>query len=467
MDVPASATRKRLQVVLPALLRLAVLAAAAIAVGVAFGATIGLVFAAVAFGLLALMHLFYLSLLAEWLEQPSLATVPEGIGTWSQVFARLYKTRRTTESTERRLQDNEERFRRTISALPEGLVLIDAALQIEWCNPVAERHLGIALKADQGLRLTNLVRDPVFVAYMTSGNFGESLLFRPHANPALALAVDVIEFEPARSIVVTRDVTQTERVDAMRRDFVANGAHEVRTPLTVVNGFLETMLDAEPPPDETRRHHLLLMHDQSQRMSRLVDDLLLLSQLEAQDAPSVDEPIDAAQLTAELAAEARALSGGRHTVRVEGTAPRLRGARDELRSAFGNLVSNAVRYTLEGGTIALRWRAVDEGVCFEVEDSGIGIAPEHIPRLTERFYRVDKSRSRETGGTGLGLAIVKHVLLRHQARLDIRSQVGQGSVFSVWLPAARVVLPQDEAAKLPPSEGASIIPAPSGCSAAW
>jgi two-component system phosphate regulon sensor histidine kinase PhoR len=437
----------RLRTVAPALLRLALLSCAALLLGVFFGATVGLIFAAIAFGLLALLHLFYLSLLGEWLEKPVLATLPDGVGAWADVFARLYKTRRASELSERRLQDNEQRFRRTISALPEGLVLIDAALQIEWCNPVAERHLGIALKADQGLRLTNLVRDPAFVAYMTSANFGDSLFFRPHANPALALAVDVIEFEPARAIVITRDITQTERIDAIRRDFVANVSHELRTPLTVINGFLETLLDAEPPLSETHRRHLLLMHDQAQRMNRLVEDLLLLSQLEAQDAPVTDEEIDGAQLIAELAAEARALSAGRHTVAVEGEAPRLRGVREELRSAFSNLVSNAIRYTPAAGTITLRWRPAADGLLFEVEDTGIGIAPEHIPRLTERFYRVDKSRSRETGGTGLGLAIVKHVLLRHQARLEVRSEIGQGSRFSVLLPAARVVAPLEPAAR--------------------
>jgi two-component system phosphate regulon sensor histidine kinase PhoR len=457
----------RIRAVAPALLRLALLGLVALLLGLFFGTTVGLVFAALAFGLLALLHLFYLSLLGEWLEKPVLATLPEGVGAWADVFARLYKTRRTSELSERRLQDNEERFRRTISALPEGLVLIDAALQIEWCNPVAERHLGLSLKADQGLRLTNLVRDPAFVAYMTSGNFGESLLFRPHANPALALAVDVIEFEPARAIVISRDVTQTERVDAMRRDFVANVSHELRTPLTVINGFLETLLDAEPPLDELRRRHLLLMHDQAQRMNRLVEDLLLLSQLESQDAPVADEQIDGGQLIAELAAEARALSAGRHAIRIAGESPRLRGLREELRSAFSNLVSNAIRYTPEGGSITLRWRAADDGLHFEVEDSGIGIAPEHIPRLTERFYRVDKSRSRETGGTGLGLAIVKHVLLRHQARLEIRSQLGQGSVFSVVLPLARVVNADAAPAKLPAPGAAGMIATPSGRSAAW
>lgn len=430
----------RIRLVLPALLRLALLGAVAVALGSAFGARVGLWFAVLALGLLFAVHLFYLSVLGDWLERPSLATIPEGAGTWSEVFARLYKMRRASEIDERRLQESEARFRRTISALPEGIALVDAALQIEWCNPVAERHLGLKLQADQGLRLTNLVRDPVFVAYMTSGDFDAPLVFRPLASPSLALSVQVIEFEPSRWIVLTRDVTQSERVDAMRRDFVANVSHELRTPLTVVNGFLETLLDSDTPADETRRRHMRLMQEQAQRMHRLVEDLLMLSRLESQENPVAEEDVDVPQLLRELADEARALSQGRHAIDVEAGTEHVRGSREELRSAFGNLVSNAIRYTPEGGRVTVRWRVADDGARFEVEDTGIGVAPEHIPRLTERFYRVDKSRSRETGGTGLGLAIVKHVLLRHQGRLEVQSQLGRGSVFSAWLPRSRLIV---------------------------
>jgi two-component system phosphate regulon sensor histidine kinase PhoR len=339
--------------------------------------------------------------------------------------------------SERRLVENEERFRRTISALPEGIVLIDASFQIEWCNPVAEHHLGLSLRRDAGLRLTNLVRDPAFVAYMTSVRADEPLTFRPLGSPGFTLSLVVIDFEPTRSIVVTRDVTQSERVDAMRRDFVANVSHELRTPLTVVNGFLETMLDSSEPLSEVRRHHLRLMHEQATRMHRLVEDLLMLSRLEAGDMPDVDDVIDMPHLVRACAEEAKVLSGGKHTIKVSCDAGCLRGSRDELRSALGNLVSNAIRYTPAGGEIDIRWVCGEEGTYLAVRDTGIGIASEHLPRLTERFYRVDKSRSRETGGTGLGLAIVKHVLLRHQGKLEVESQPGRGSEFKAILPADR------------------------------
>jgi two-component system phosphate regulon sensor histidine kinase PhoR len=431
--------QQRVRVILPALLRLLALAVVANAVGLIFGARAGLWFAVVVLALLLAVYLAYLSLLGVWLEDPRLDAIPDGFGAWGEVFTRLYKARRESEQAQRRLLDNEERFRRTISALPEGILLIDAALQIEWCNPEAERHLGISLRADHGLRLTNLVRDPAFVAFMTSARFDEPLVFRPLSRPSLVLSVAVIEFEPARSIVITRDVTQTERVDAMRRDFVANVSHELRTPLTVVNGFLETLLDADMPLDDLRRRHLQLMHEQAGRMSRLIEDLLMLSRLESQESVLLEEDVDMPQLLGEVAEDARALSAGRHAITLECDAAHVRGSRDELRSAVGNLVSNAIRYTPEGGSIRLAWRVADDGAAVSVQDTGIGVAPEHIPRLTERFYRVDKSRSRETGGTGLGLAIAKHVLLRHDGRLNIESTLGVGSTFSAWLPLARVV----------------------------
>ncbi|HXF47729.1 MAG TPA: phosphate regulon sensor protein PhoR, partial [Burkholderiaceae bacterium] len=308
---------QRIRIVAPALVRLALLGVAALVVAYFFGDRAGLWFALIGFGALLAFHLYYLAVLGAWLERPSPDTVPEGLGTWSAVFSRLYKSRRASELNERRLADNEQRFRRTISALPEGIVLVDAQLQIEWCNPVAERHLGIKLTADAGLRLTNLVRDPQFVAYFTSGAFDAPLVFRPLANPGLVLSVQVIEFEADRSIVLTRDVTQSERVDAMRRDFIANVSHELRTPLTVVNGFLETLLDSDPPLEATRMHHLRLMHEQALRMNRLVEDLLMLSQLESQENPVAEETVDVPRLVHALADEASALSAGRHRITVE------------------------------------------------------------------------------------------------------------------------------------------------------
>ena len=284
------------------------------------------------------------------------------------------------------------------------------------------------------------MRDPAFVSYLTSGKFDTPLEFKPMARPNMALEVRVIEVERTRLMVISRDITQREQVDAMRRDFIANVSHELRTPLTVVNGFMEMLLDAEQADEATRQQQLKLMQEQAQRMSRLVEDLLTLSRLESSESSLVEEVVDVQSLMHDVAAEATALSNGRHRIELKPARAFVRGNPEELRSAFGNLVSNAIRYTPEGGTITLAWRPeADGGGRFEVRDTGIGVAPEHISRLTERFYRVDKSRSRETGGTGLGLAIVKHVLLRHDARLDIQSEIGKGSTFAAVFPVFRVV----------------------------
>jgi two-component system phosphate regulon sensor histidine kinase PhoR len=438
-------SRNRLAILIPAFARIGSLTAVALVVGWLFGAQAGLWVEVIGLGILLSVHLYYSSLLARWLEDQRLEDLPNGWGIWADVFARLYRARRMTELNQRRLQDNEERFSRTISALPEGIVLVDLSLQIEWCNPVAEQHLGVSLTNDHGMRITNLVRDPSFVSYLTSGHYEAPLEFQPMARPNMALELRVIEVERTRLMVISRDITQRERVDAMRRDFIANVSHELRTPLTVVNGFMEMLIDAHPADEATRQHHLRLMQEQATRMSRLVEDLLTLSRLESSESSLVEETVDVHLLMSEVADEARALSGGRHRVEVRPARAFLRGNREELRSAFGNMVSNAIRYTPEGGRITLAWfTSADGDGRFAVQDTGIGVAPEHISRLTERFYRVDKSRSRETGGTGLGLAIVKHVLLRHDARLDIESEVGEGSTFSAVFPASRIVSPKQE-----------------------
>jgi len=435
----AGLSARPLRIVLPAIVGVGILLLVCGVVGALAGPVAGLALGLAALLVLYAIQIYFLGALGSWLSRPALQDIPDGFGVWADVFARLHRLYRASEIGQRRLLDNEERFRRTISALPDGIILVDAALQIEWCNPVAERHLSLSLRADQGLRLTNLVRDPRLVAYMTSGQFDGELIFRPLANPTLVLSLAVIGFEPARSIVITRDITQSERVDAMRRDFVANVSHELRTPLTVIKGFLESFVDAGAELGTVRQHHLRLMEEQAERMHRLIEDLLMLSRLES-ESPNQDDRIDIAQLVNEVADEARTLSAGRHQISVAVAPAFVRGSRDELRSAFGNLVSNAIRYTPAGGTIRLAWVEKEDAVCFEVADSGIGIAPEHMPRLTERFYRVEKSRSRETGGTGLGLAIVKHVLLRHDGRLDIESEVGRGSTFSAWLPRSRLAV---------------------------
>jgi len=325
-----------------------------------------------------------------------------------------------------------------ISALPEGVVMLDAADRIEWCNPIAEQHLGLDSARDIGQQITYLARQPEFVQYLAAKNFSEPLMLKGARQDSLVLSFKLVAYGDNKKLLISRDITHFERIETMRRDFVANVSHELRTPLTVVNGFVETLCDMPQLDNEMTRHALKLMSGQTQRMTHLVEDLLTLSKLDDALNALREETVDVPALLRTLYQEGESLSAGQHVLRLElDTDCSLLGNTEELRSAFGNLISNAIRYTPQGGEIVLRWQEQAGQPVFSVQDSGLGIAPQHIPRLTERFYRVDHSRSRETGGTGLGLAIVKHVSSRHQARLEITSEEGRGSTFIILFPAKR------------------------------
>ncbi len=415
----------------PALLRLGMLFGAAGILWWFFGPVAGLSLALAGAVLAFFAQLFYLYQLGEWLQHPHSSRLPDGWGAWSDVFARLYRLRREDERNQAELTEWLARFRQAMQLLPEGVAIMDDVLFLEWCNTEAERHLGLTLERDKGMRVTNLVRHPDFIDYIILGRYEQPLTLSFRGRK---LECRIIPFENRRQILVTHDATDTERIEAMRRDFIANASHELRTPLTVIYGFLEIALSDPGLDAATRLSHLKLMTEQAQRMQRLIEDMLTLSRLESDEYPLKRERVDVKGLIETVAEEAKALSGGRHAIEVQVDGPDVMGSTEELRSAFGNLASNAVRYSPGGGTIRLLWTRSPDGLRFSVADSGIGIEPGHISRLTERFYRVDKSRSRETQGTGLGLAIVKHVLLRHGGRLTIESEPGKGSTFSALLP---------------------------------
>jgi len=317
--------------------------------------------------------------------------------------------------------------------------VLDATARIDWANPRALAQLGLDLAHDRGQPIVNLVRQPEFLRYVEAGDFAASIVVSSGRDARRRLALQLVPFAADQKLLLSRDVTELEAVARMRRDFIANVSHELKTPLTVISGFVETLQDIDVD-ERQRKRFLQLMQEQAKNMQRLVADLLTLSALESDQNPLHDEPFAVVPLLLALSADAKGLSKGAHEIALDiGEAATIRGSRDELASAFGNLVSNAIRYTPDRGTVTLAWRVDADGTgVFAVTDTGIGIAAEYVPRLTERFYRVDRSRSRATGGTGLGLAIVKHVLLRHQAELEIDSERGKGSTFAVRLPAKRV-----------------------------
>jgi two-component system phosphate regulon sensor histidine kinase PhoR len=383
-----------------------------------------------------LYHLRHFHALKRWLEHGETSDPPRARGAWDELHALLHRARRESANREAQLAESLARWRAAARALPDGVVILDGD-RIAWCNDNARLHLEIDPVRDSGRPITHLVRIPEFLEYLERGDYSRPVIVQPPHAPGRMVSLQAVTYGDGQRLILSRDVTQFKQVERMRREFVANVSHELRTPLTVISGFLEMLRD-EGDPDAARRH-IDLMEEQSKRMARLVEDLLTLSALESSPPPPMEEPIDMRALTGRLGTEARALSGGRHTVEVESEAGvDLVGSEKEISSALGNLVSNAIRYTPEHGTVRLRWHRTPEGAAFDVEDTGIGVAPEHIARLTERFYRVDRGRSRETGGTGLGLAIVKHALGRHGATLDVESTPGEGSRFSARFAGPRV-----------------------------
>jgi len=410
----------------------------------ALAALVGLIFSAawgwgvLAAGLAALLfwHTRHLARLHRWLANPVAGKVPEGQGIWDEVLAALHRLEREAAKREEGLADALARMRRAVQALPDGVVILDSANRIEWYNRTAETQLGFEGRVDLGQNIANLVREPEFIEYLQSQDHETPV--RIARGQAIALSLQLIPFGQSQKMLLSRDVTQAERVDVMRRDFVANVSHELRTPLTVLVGFLETVRELKLDPQRVR-DYIGMMQEQSARMQRIIDDLLTLSALDSAPPASGERRIAVQPLLQRLQADAAGLSGGRHVIRLEGeTESELLGVENEVASAFGNLVSNAIRYTPPGGVVTLAWREGPDGARFTVEDTGIGIDAEHIPRLTERFYRVDRSRSRETGGTGLGLAIAKHALARHDAVLEIQSEPGKGSRFTARFPARRL-----------------------------
>ncbi len=400
------------------------------------GALLG---AALLVALLALRDAWRGRRLRAWLRGAQDTPAPRDSGLWGELGYRVERALRLREREVVQEQNRLQQFLSAIEASPNGVMMLDEQEQIAWCNSQAADHFGIDPERDRLQRVTNLVRTPAFVAYLQLAKFDEPVVFAsPHGR--VTLSVLVRPYGEGMKLVLSQDITERERSDAMRRDFVANVSHEIRTPLTVLAGFVETLANVPLTAAEQPRV-LNLMRQQTDRIQALVNDLLTLAQLEGSARPDADRWIAIDTLLQRVQVDAQALSSGRHRIALQAQAGGQVAANEsELVSAMGNLVSNAIRYTPDEGSIDIAWRIRSSDGCaeFEVRDSGIGIAREHVPRLTERFYRVDGSRSRDTGGTGLGLAIVKHVAQRHGGELDIQSEPGKGSSFKLVLPAARV-----------------------------
>lgn len=380
--------------------------------------------------------------LHQWLRQhkPD-EPPPDGYGLWGDVFDSIYQLQRRDQRVRGRLQAVIDRVQESTAALKDAVIMLDSDGNLEWWNRAAETLLGLKTPQDSGQPVTNLVRHPRFKEYFEQNNYLEPLEIPSPINDRVRVQLLITRYGNNEHLMLVRDVTRIHQLEQMRKDFVANVSHELRTPLTVICGYLETLLDNVEEINPRWARALQQMQQQGARMQTLLNDLLLLAKLEATDYPSGNQPVVVSTLLQTIKNDAQALSGQRNqriTLEIDSTLG-LKGSEPELRSAFSNLVFNAVKYTPAEGAIHIRWWSDEQGAHLCVQDSGPGIEAKHLPRLTERFYRVDSSRASNTGGTGLGLAIVKHVLLRHRGTLDINSVLGKGSSFTCHFAPAQVI----------------------------
>ncbi|MEB0041751.1 phosphate regulon sensor histidine kinase PhoR [Pseudomonas sp. MH10] len=366
---------------------------------------------------------------------------PDGYGLWGDVFDSIYHQQRRDQRVHARLQAVIDRIQESTAALRDAVIMLDSDGNLEWWNRAAETLLGLKTPQDSGQPVTNLVRHPRFKDYFEQNNYAEPLEIPSPINDRVRVQLLITRYGNNEHLMLVRDVTRIHQLEQMRKDFVANVSHELRTPLTVICGYLETLIDNAEGMNPRWVRALQQMQQQSERMQALLNDLLLLAKLEATDYPSDNQPVVVSTLLQIIKNDALALSAQRKqriTLSIVNEA-KLKGSESELRSAFSNLVFNAVKYTQAEGTIHIRWWDDEQGAHMSVQDSGPGIETKHLPRLTERFYRVDSSRASNTGGTGLGLAIVKHVLLRHRGTLEIVSVVGKGCTFTCHFAPAQVI----------------------------
>lgn len=379
-------------------------------------------------------HLFHLAQFNHWANSDLDVQAPEATGVWENAFSALYRRVKQRQSQQENLADALQKLRNATEAMPDGMVILSPNKHIEWCNRVAEHHLGINFFQDFDQPIANLVRQQSFADFLQSKDAAKPLELHSDREGAPKLSLQLIPYSEGRSLLLSRDISRMEALETVRQDFIANISHELRTPITVLSGFLETF-ESTPLNSDDAKKYIGLMKTQAENMQHLVEDLLTLSSLESPDSPPDTQTIQLTSLMTQLLADAQAFSHGRHGIKLKTPEDAtLIGSKTEIFSAFTNLVTNAIRYTPDGGNILLRWTDAPDAGMFEVIDNGIGIAAEHIPRLTERFYRVERGRSRQTGGTGLGLAIVKHVALRHGAWLEVDSELGKGSTFRLVFP---------------------------------
>lgn len=396
-------------------------------------------------GLLGILawHYFYQYKLVDWLWHRRTMLPPSAPGSWSYIYDGIYRTQRRSQQRRRALARILRRFREASEAIPDAAIVFRRDGGLIWCNKLGQFYFGLKWPADTGIRLSNLIRHPEFIAYLQKGDFAEAMYLPSPVREDIELEVRVMPYSEDQYLLMARDVTQLRRLEQMRKDFVANVSHELKTPLTVIQGYLEMFDgDVSAMPPQLLQKAVEDMTGQSTRMRNLVDQLLSLSRIDSARGDIFERSVAVPELLRRIEHDAQQLNQAKqHELRFEIAEQSMYGREDELRSVFANLITNAIFYTQPGGKITVRWRPVGKQMEFSVTDNGPGIPAEHIPLLTERFYRIDKDRNSSKGGSGLGLAIVKQAVEHHHCKLTIDSVVGRGSTFSVRVPEELIIQP--------------------------
>lgn len=420
--------------------------ACAVILSIVAGLLVGKVFLCLSLGIFICLVWQYRALkrLGRFLRDGNRQDLPDAPGVINEIIRQIDFLRAQHEQREEKLTGGLARFQEATEALPDAVIVMDAYGLIEWANEKAFEYLEVRCPRDNGRRFSNLVRHPELADYLANvynDKLRESLIISSPVNTDISLEIRITRFAESSILLVARNVTDIQRANRIRKDFIANASHELRTPLTVIAGYLEVFDNEDDDHPQERRLQVKKMRVQADRMQNLLEDLLKLSQLEGDTSSSVDDEVNMGKLISVIHDEAQTLSGAQGHVFFLDIDPEmmLKGDKNNLYSAISNVVFNAVQYTPPGGEIRIKWRRIDEVACLEVADSGEGIPQEHINRVTERFYRVDKGRSRKKGGTGLGLAIVKHVMVQHGAQLKIDSEPGRGTTVRCFFPGHRVI----------------------------
>jgi len=402
---------------------------------------------ALALGML-MRQLFQINRFEKWIRTGGGAKYPKTSGVWEEIYYHVYRIKKTEKKRKKKLGKMVDQFRQSTEALPDAAVVLGSNDEIEWANKAAREVFGLQ-QSDKGQRIPNLIRFPEFIRYLKSGNYSDPVILPSPVNHRITLAVRIITYGAGLRLLLAQDVTELKKMERMRKDFVANVSHELRTPLTVLKGYLETLQDMDDGESPLLTTSFQQMQGQTERMQHLVDDLLLLTRLETQQKKT--ECVNIPALLSQICKEAETLHNkasapdlplaGNIPARIElslETDVHITGEEQELRSAFTNLLGNALKYSPDDSLVKVRWYRANDSIVLDIEDQGEGIAAADIPRVTERFYRSEVKRNKKVGGTGLGLAIVKHVLMRHEAKLNITSELGKGSLFSCYFPLKRV-----------------------------